>query len=153
MTPELEEQLIEHLKDAHAIESRIQQLLEQMIAASGEKSRRVLQHHQLETRHRGHRLAERLQAYGESVRSTAKPDPIETGTAARLDARRAFLLARLKVAAYELLEAIGARAGDHATAEVARLNRRNEETLAAMVASAEIGLISHRAAWPEDAGR
>ncbi len=153
MTPELEEQLIEHLKDAHAIESRIQRLLERMIATSNEaKGRQRLQRHQLETWHRGQRLTERLQAHGESVGIAKKSDRAMPDSAGRRNARSGFLLARLKIAAYELLEAIAARAGDHETAQVARLNRSEEEALTVVIASEDIGLIGNPANRSEDAG-
>lgn len=164
MRPDLEERLIEQLRDTHKIESKIHRMLDSMIAAVEEpRARKVLERHRLETRHHKQRLVERLQAHGESVRSDARAGNLKNPTLAggsaetaqeqrrrpqrqrrRDDTRDSLLAMLVKIASYEMLEATAARAGDQETAQVARWNRVEEESLVRMIAA--------HAGGPEDLG-
>jgi ferritin-like metal-binding protein YciE len=62
------------------------------------------------------------------------------GDVARTDkpaknARDGYMTEHMEIAAYELLERLAKRAGDEQTAEVARLNRSDEQTMAKKIES------------------
>jgi ferritin-like metal-binding protein YciE len=150
MNAELEVQLIERLKDAHRIESAIQLLLEQMIAlAHHPTTKHELEGHRLEARHHKQRLRERLQTHGECacLDSEVSPPGAGEGDTAPIYEQCAgqlgdgFLIARMKIATYELLEEAATQAEDDATARVARLNRGEDDALASIIISHDFGLL------------
>jgi ferritin-like metal-binding protein YciE len=138
---QIKDQLVDYLKDAHAMETSILQMLGTQIATTPDDDiKSELQHHQEETDRQRQRLEECLAGYGESASSvkdltagssamvkglmdTVRPDkPVR-------NARDAYATESLEIASYELLERWADRAGDSATAEVARLNRAEEEAM------------------------
>lgn len=136
MMAELEEELIARLKEAHAIESRIEALLEQMIARDGDgRDVMMLTRHRLDARHHRQRLHECLQAHGERPYAVCKADQRDESST------DGFIVMHLKIASYVLLEAVALRAGDEHTARVARLNRSTEAELSRLIAD---GVKTHR---------
>jgi ferritin-like metal-binding protein YciE len=138
---QIKDQLVEYIKDAHAMETNILQMLATQIATTPDDHIKVeLEHHQEETERQRERLEECLAGYGESASAvkdltagssamvkglidTVRPDkPVR-------NARDAYTTESLEIASYELLERWADRAGDSATAEVARLNRAEEEAM------------------------
>jgi ferritin-like metal-binding protein YciE len=128
MKAELEEELIARLKEAHAIESSIEELLEQMIARRDDSGATMaLARHRLDARHHRQRLRECLQTHGERPYAMRKAERSASPT-------DGFIAMHLKIASYVLLEAVAVRAGDQQAARVARLNRSTEAELAQVLA-------------------
>jgi ferritin-like metal-binding protein YciE len=138
-----QEQLINYLEDAHALEQHVNVALTALISAAPDvpELQDPLTHHKEETQQHIQRLEERLAAYGKSPSKVKDAGMIfgATGLGAitklRKDnagkaARDGYTAEHLEIAAYELLERVARRAGDEDTAEVARLNRADEEAMA-----------------------
>ena len=106
--------------------------------------RRRLEQHKEETRAQQERLRGRLEAHGESG-SALKEMAAKAGAAmkgvldvgrgdkAGKNARDGYATEHLEIAAYQLLERVALRAGDHETAAVARQNRAEEEAMARFI--------------------
>jgi ferritin-like metal-binding protein YciE len=142
MSEDLNSQMIEYIKDAHAMEASVSRLLDSMISATSDQEiRELLVQHKDETERHKQLLTERLRAHGVEP-STVKDVAAQAGAfvkgvadRARGDhpgknARDAFTIEHLEIAAYELLERFAKRAGDEQTAHVARSNRKDEEAMA-----------------------
>jgi ferritin-like metal-binding protein YciE len=130
-----------YLRDAHAMERNVHQMLASMIATTNDAGiRELLERHREETHAQIERLAARLDARGQNS-STLKDAGAVMGAlfkgmadVARADkagrnARDGYVTEALEIAAYELLERLADRAGDAETAEVARTNRAEEEAM------------------------
>jgi ferritin-like metal-binding protein YciE len=141
------EQLINYLEDAHALEQHVKVALTGMISSAPDvpELQDPLNHHKEETEQHLKRLEERLEAYGKSP-STIKDagmmfgatglgmlDKLRKDNAGKV-ARDGYTAEHLEIASYELLERVATRAGDAATAEVARRNRADEEAMARKIA-------------------
>jgi ferritin-like metal-binding protein YciE len=120
------------------METNILQMLASQIATTPDDQIKAdLEHHQEETERQRQRLEECLAGHGESASAvkdlTAGSSALMKGfmDVVRPDkpvrnARDAYTTESLEIASYELLERWADRAGDSATAEVARLNRAEE---------------------------
>jgi ferritin-like metal-binding protein YciE len=142
---DIKDKLTSYITDAIALEENVETMLKGMISTTEDPAMRTrLEQHQEETRRQADRLRERLQAYGESP-STVKSMAAKAGAAmkgvldmgrgdkAGKNARDGYATEHLEIAAYQLLERVAVRAGDEATAEVARVNRREEEDMARFI--------------------
>jgi ferritin-like metal-binding protein YciE len=138
----LREKLTEYVEDARAMEQNVLQLLNSQIATTrDEQFKAMLEHHKHETEGQVQRLAQRLDAMGErpspvkdiGARAMAVPkglfDQLRGDKPGR-NARDGYATEHLEIAAYQLLERVARRAGDDATAGVARQNRAEEEEMA-----------------------
>jgi ferritin-like metal-binding protein YciE len=147
MGTDLSSQLVKHLEEAHAMEQSVLRMLDGMIGrADDAEFRRQLEHHKEETQRHIARVEERLAAYGESpskikdyggmlgVLMKSVVD-IARGDKPGRDARDGFAAEYMEIASYELLERMATKAGDEATAEVARENRADEEAMASKIAA------------------
>ena len=146
MTTTIQDQLINYLEDAHALEQHVKVALDAFISSAPDvpELQDPLRHHREETDRHLERLAQRLEAYGKSP-STVKDAGMMFGAAGlgalsklRKDnagkvARDGYTAEHLEIAAYQLLERVASRAGDDETAEVARLNRADEEAMARVI--------------------
>jgi len=143
----IRDKLVSYIRDAHAMEKNVEQMLGSMISTTNDESiRSRLEAHRGETTQQAERLAERLEELGEST-STVKDVAAILGAfgsglqeMVRADkpgknARDGFVTENLEIAAYELLERLAQRAGDEATADVARQNREEEEAMRDFFAS------------------
>ena len=144
----VEEQLVNYLEDAHALEQHVDKALERMIAAVEEfpELRDPLTHHKKETERHKRLLEERLEAHGASPSRVKDAGMIIAALGkgavdtAREDntgkvARDGFAVEHLEIAAYELLERMAGLAGDQETMEVARRNRADEVAMAEKIES------------------
>ena len=141
------EQLVEYIQDAHAMEANVSRMLDSMIGTTDDPEiRGELEHHKEETERHKQLLAERLEAHGEDT-STVKDIAAHGGAFMKglvdfarsekpaKNARDGFVTEHLEIASYELLERWAKRAGDEATAKVARRNRADEEAMAEKIAA------------------
>lgn len=162
----LQEQLIKYLTDAHSIE---QQALAQMKLApkiaGDDQIAAIFEQHRTETEEHDRLVAERLEAHGARPSRLKDAAGLLTGVGFGVFALsqpdtpgklvvHAFSYEHMEEAAYHLLAGVAERAGDPATADVARRIRAQEEAMANRVAgcfdrAAEAAL---RSVKPEDLG-
>jgi ferritin-like metal-binding protein YciE len=144
---QIKDQLVDYLKEAHAMENNVLRMLDSQIATTEDADmRKDLEHHQKETERQKTRLEHCLAGYGEDASSLKD---IAGGGGALLkglvdivrsekpvrNARDAYVTESLEIASYELLERWAEKAGDETTAETARKNRAEEEAMRDKIAS------------------
>jgi ferritin-like metal-binding protein YciE len=144
---DIQEQLVKHLTDMHSIEVQAQA---QMKAAPGmagtDDLARIYEEHERETSEQKRMVDERLEAHGESASklkdvvagATAVPFILfaksQPDTPGKL-AAHALSYEHMEYAGYELLQRVAERAGDTATAEVARTIADQELAMAERIES------------------
>ncbi len=138
----LQAQLVKHLDEAIAMEENVKRMLDGMLQTFDDPQVvDLLEHHRTQTEEHSRRLRARLESHGglpSVVREAggilgalAKlPLDLVRGEKAGRNARDAYATEHLEIASYQLLERVATRAGDEETAEVARLNRADEEAMA-----------------------
>jgi ferritin-like metal-binding protein YciE len=138
----LHDELVKHIDEAISMEENVKRMLDGMISTTDDPGMLdLLEHHKVETEEHSQRLRRRLDAHGASpslvreavgiLGALAKlPVDMVRGEKAGRNARDGYATEHLEIAAYQLLERIASRAGDEETAEVARLNRAEEEAMA-----------------------
>ena len=138
----LHDELVKHIDEAIAMEENVKRMLDGMIQTTDDPGViDLLEHHKVETEEHSLRLRRRLEAHGATpsmvreatgiLGALAKlPLDMVRGEKAGRNARDGYATEHMEIAAYQLLERIAERAGDEETAEVARLNRAEEETMA-----------------------
>jgi ferritin-like metal-binding protein YciE len=142
----LQEKLGDYVEDAHAMERSVLPMLDTVIDQIDDAQIRTdFEHHREETVRHEQRLRERLDAMGRGA-STVKDiggaltamvkgmADVPRGDRPKRFARDAYASEHMEIAAYELLERFATRAGDEATAVVARDNRAEEEAMAQRIA-------------------
>jgi ferritin-like metal-binding protein YciE len=138
----LNDQLVKHIDEAIAMEENVKRMLDGMIQTTEDPGVvDLLEQHKVETEQHSQRLRARLDAHGASpsmareatgiLGALAKlPVDMVRGEKAGRNARDGYATEHMEIASYQLLERIATRAGDEETAEVARLNRADEEAMA-----------------------
>ena len=141
----LRTKLIEYVQNVHAMEQNVLLMLDSMIVTTNdEEIVRLLKRHKEESRRQQQRLGERLRALGGGPGLVSVGKDLAAIGAAQAkgladvfrsdkpvqNARDAFVTEHLEIAAYEVLERLAERAGDEATAAVARENRAEEVAMA-----------------------
>jgi ferritin-like metal-binding protein YciE len=138
----LNQKLIDHIEDAHALEQNVSQMLDSMISTTDDPEiEQMLKHHKEETERQEERLRERLDALGAGTSTRKQAQTVAAalvkgatdvvrGDQAGKNARDAYTTEHMEIAAYQLLERLAEKAGDTETAEVARQNRAEEEAMA-----------------------
>jgi len=138
---DINSKLNSYLRDAHAMELNVKQMLTSMIETTKDPElTELLEHHRNETDRQIRRLAGRLDARGEDTSAIKDAGTVMgaffkgLGDIARSDkagknARDGYVTEALEISAYQLLEGLADRAGDSETAEVARMNRAEEEAM------------------------
>jgi ferritin-like metal-binding protein YciE len=139
---QLEEQLVQHIDEALAMEKNVLRMLDSLIGTTDdEEIKSDLRHHKLETEVHAERLEKRLTAHEASPSTTREAAGIMSalmksvldmvrGEKAGRNARDGYATEHLEIASYQLLERVAQAAGDEETAEVARQNRADEEAMA-----------------------
>jgi ferritin-like metal-binding protein YciE len=143
---ELDNKLGDYVEDAHAMESNVLQMLDSMISTTDDKQiREELERHRKQTERHQERLRGRLEDLGRGTSLRKESQTLAgallkgltdrvRGDKAGKNARDGFVTEHMEIAAYELLERLAERAGDAKTAQVARQNRRDEESMAKKIA-------------------
>ena len=138
----LHRKLVDYVQDAHAMEQTVSTMLDSMIATTDDPEiTEMLRQHKRQTQEHERRLGERLDAMGAGASTTKSVGGLGAalfkgvGDVARTDkpsknARDGYMTEHMEIAAYELLERLAKRVGDEKTAEVARLNRSDEQAMA-----------------------
>jgi ferritin-like metal-binding protein YciE len=138
----IEQKLVDDTQDMHALERNVKRMLESMITT--QKNDAILQdlrHHLEETDDHISLVEGRLKAHGET-RSARKDIQALGGALAKTvvdvvrgdkegkNLRDAYVTEHAEIAGYQLLERLADRAGDEATAQVARNIRAQEVAMA-----------------------
>lgn len=144
---DIRDKVVSYIRDAHAMEKNVEQMLGSMISTTSDETFKTrLSSHRDETQQQAERLAQRLEALGETT-STLKDAGAVVGAMgsglqqmvradkAGKNARDGFVTENLEIAAYELLERLAQRAGDEETAQIAQQNRQEEEAMRDFFAS------------------
>lgn len=139
---ELRDKLIGYVQDALAMERNSLMMLQSMLSHTQDPElREVFEHHVAETKRHEERIRSRLDELGAGTSTTKQGgallgsmfkgilDQVRTEKPSK-DARDGYLTEQLEIASYELLQRLADRAGDAGTAEVARLNLRDEKSMA-----------------------
>ena len=144
---DLNEKLVEYIKDAHAMERNSLMMLRSMLLNTADPEMRgIIEHHVTETERHGALLLGRLEELGENVgrlkEGGALISSMLKGVADQIrpdkpgrNARDGYVTEHLEIAAYELLSRFADRAGDATTAELARRNLAEEKVMADALAS------------------
>ncbi len=131
MGTELEEQLVKHIDEAHAMEHSVLRMLDGMISTTDDPEiLDALENHKLQTQAHVDKMRRRLEAHDASpsmikqaggiLQALAKlPLDLVRGEKAGRNARDGFAAEHLEIASYELLRRIAEKAGDDETAKAA----------------------------------
>jgi ferritin-like metal-binding protein YciE len=121
------EQLIKHIDEAHAMEQNVLRMLDGMISTTDDPDIvRELEHHKIETEGHSERMKARLAAHGATpsvvkqaggiLGALAKmPLDMVRGEKAGRNARDGYATEHMEIASYELLKRVAMRAGDDET--------------------------------------
>ena len=143
----LREKLADYIEDAHAMERSVLRMLDSMVSTTNDPEVvELLQNHKAQTEQHEQRLRERLEALGRDTSASKEAESIAgalakgvvdrlRGDKAGKNARDGYVTEHLGIASYELLERLADRASDPWTAEVARMNRADEEEMARKIAA------------------
>jgi ferritin-like metal-binding protein YciE len=143
----VEQKLTDYIADAHAMEKSVLQMLDSMISTTRDPEvRGELEHHRQETEQHEKRLRGRLEEIKEGPSAIKQAGAMAAAMGKSLvdrvrsdkpsrNARDGYATEHLEIASYELLERVATRAGDTKTAEIARLNRHDEEEMARKIAA------------------
>jgi ferritin-like metal-binding protein YciE len=141
------EQLIKHLDEAHAMEQNVLRMLDAMISTTDDAELlRELEHHRVETEGHADRMRQRLQAHGASpstvrqvggiVGALAKmPLDMVRGEKAGRNARDGYATEHMEIASYELLKRVAQRANDQETVTACDEILEQERTMANAIAA------------------
>ncbi len=142
---QLNEQLIKHIDEAHAMEQNVLRMLDGMIATTDDPEiLDALEHHRMQTQGHADRMVRRLEAHGVTP-STVKqlggvlgalakmPLDFVRGEKAGRNARDGYAAEHMEIASYELLSRVAEKAGDAETAAEAREIIEEERAMAKVI--------------------
>jgi ferritin-like metal-binding protein YciE len=141
----IDDQLIRHIDEAHAMEQNVLRMLDGMISTTDDPELlQELEHHKLETEGHAQKMRQRLEAHGASPSTVRQatgilgalakmPLDLLRGESAGRNARDAYSTEHMEIASYELLKRVALRAGDEETAsacdEILAQERAMAETI------------------------
>jgi ferritin-like metal-binding protein YciE len=141
------DQLIKHLDEAHAMEQNVLRMLDGMISTTDDPEiLQELEHHKIETEGHAQRMRTRLEAHGAQP-STVKqaagilgalakmPLDLVRGEKAGRNARDGYATEHMEIASYELLRRIAQRANDTETVSDCDLILEQERAMAETIAA------------------
>jgi ferritin-like metal-binding protein YciE len=123
----IQEQLIKHIDEAHAMEQNVLRMLDGMISTTDDASIvQELEHHRVQTEGHAEQMRARLEAHGATpsgVKQAAgilgalakMPMDMVRGDKAGRNARDGFATEHMEIASYELLKRVAQQAGDDET--------------------------------------
>ena len=141
----LQKKLADYIEDAHAMEQNDLKMLDSIISTTDDPQvKEMVQNHKRETEEHERRLRERLEALGRGTSTRKQAQAVGAallkgvgdkarGDKAGKNARDGYMAEHMEIAAYQLLERLANKAGDTQTAEVARLNRADEEEMSSRI--------------------
>jgi ferritin-like metal-binding protein YciE len=143
----LNEELVKHIDEAHAMEQNVLRMLDGMISTTDDPDLvRELEHHRIETEGHIEKMRTRLAAHGSSpsmmrqaggiLGALAKmPLDMVRGEKAGRNGRDGFATEHMEIASYELLKRIADRAGDTETVAACDEILAEERTMADTIAA------------------
>jgi ferritin-like metal-binding protein YciE len=142
---QLQEQLVKHIDEAHAMEQNVLRMLDGMIATTDDPEiLDALEHHKMQTQGHVDRMAARLEAQSASPSAVKQlggvlgalakmPLDLVRGEKAGRNARDAYATEHMEIASYELLRRIAQKAGDEETATAAQEIIVEEKAMANLI--------------------
>ena len=143
----INEQLIKHIDEAHAMEQNVLRMLDGMISTTDDPEiLQELEHHKIETEGHAQRMRLRLEAHGAQP-STVKqaagilgalaklPLDLMRGEKAGRNARDGYATEHMEIASYELLKRVAQRANDEETVSDCDLIIEQERAMAETIAA------------------
>jgi ferritin-like metal-binding protein YciE len=146
MDKALEEQLVKHIDEAHAMEQNVLRMLDGMISTTDDPTiLDALEHHKMLTHGHADKMAARLRAHGASPSAVKQvggvlgalakiPLDLVRGESPGRNARDGFATEHLEIASYELLRRVAEKAGDEETATVVQEIIAEEKQMADVIA-------------------
>jgi ferritin-like metal-binding protein YciE len=143
----IQEQLIKHIDEAHAMEQGVLRMLDGMISTTDDPNiLRELEHHKVQTEGHAERMRARLEAHGATpsgvkqlagiMGALAKlPLDMVRGEKAGRNARDGYATEHMEIASYELLKRIAQQAGDDDTVAACDAIIAEEREMAETIAS------------------
>jgi ferritin-like metal-binding protein YciE len=143
----IDEQLVKHIDEAHAMEHNVLRMLDGMISTTDDAEIvRELEHHKMETEGHAQKMRERLEAHGASPSAVKQmggilgalakmPLDMVRGEKAGRNARDGFATEHMEIASYELLKRIAKQAHDEETASVCESIIAEERAMADSIAA------------------
>jgi ferritin-like metal-binding protein YciE len=141
------DQLIKHIDEAHAMEQNVLRMLDGMISTTDDPDiLRELEHHKIETEGHAEKMRGRLEAHGASpsmvkqaggiLGALAKlPLDMVRGEKAGRNARDGYATEHMEIASYELLKRVAQRAGDEETVAACDAIIAEEQSMADTIAA------------------
>jgi ferritin-like metal-binding protein YciE len=141
----LNDELVKHIDEAHAMEQNVLRMLDGMISTTDDPEiLDALEHHKMQTQGHADRMAQRLEAHdaqpstvrqlGGVLGALAKmPLDFVRGEKAGRNARDAYATEHLEIASYELLRRTAQKAGDEETATAAAEIIEEERAMAKVI--------------------
>ncbi len=142
---QLNERLIKHIDDAHAMEQNVLRMLEGMISTTDDPEiLDALEHHKMQTQGHADQMVARLEAHDASPSAVKQlggvlgalakmPLDLVRGEKAGRNAREGYAMEHMEIASYELLRRIAQKAGDEETATAAQEIIGEEQAMARLI--------------------